>query len=57
MVFPKGLIALAAVAALLLAGCGSGGGGGASQDYSTGTQGLTMEFMQSSPPACPPPLS
>ncbi|MBS3165113.1 hypothetical protein J4439_06805 [Candidatus Woesearchaeota archaeon] len=53
MVFPKGLIALAAVAALLLAGCGSGGGGGASQDYSTGTQGLTMEFMQSSPPACP----
>lgn len=46
-----GLAPLLAALLLLLAGCN--GGGGSTSDYNTGTNGVSLDFLPGSPPACP----
>ncbi len=47
-----GLFVILIALGLLLSGC-NGGGGSSGTDYSTGTQGLTLEFLPASPQRCP----
>ena len=50
-----GLVLSLITVVLLLAGCGGGGSGsgGSTSNYNTGTNGLSVEFLPSSPPTCP----